>query len=74
MSITETELRATLADALGKAPEEIGGDDNLVLLGLSSLEVMRMASRWRREKRQVSFAALVETPTLNQWLVQLNGR
>ncbi|PKW14309.1 phosphopantetheine-binding protein [Saccharopolyspora spinosa] len=74
MSITETELRTTVAGALGTAPDEIDGDANLVLLGLSSLEVMRMASRWRREKRQISFAALVRSPTLNQWLVHLNAR
>ncbi|MFC9249783.1 phosphopantetheine-binding protein [Amycolatopsis thailandensis] len=74
MSITEAELRATVATALGIHPDEIDSDANLVSLGLSSLEVMRMASRWRRENHRVSFAALVGTPTLSCWLDRLNGR
>ncbi|GAA1958974.1 phosphopantetheine-binding protein [Amycolatopsis minnesotensis] len=74
MSVTETELRTIIATALGTRPDEIDGDANLVLLGLSSLEVMRMTSRWRREKRPVSFTALAGAPTLNQWLAHLNGR
>ncbi|MBB5158974.1 phosphopantetheine-binding protein [Saccharopolyspora phatthalungensis] len=74
MSISEAELRDTVAAVLGMRPDEIAGDANLVQLGLSSLETMRLASRWRRERRQVSFAALVGQPTLNQWLDHLNGR
>jgi aryl carrier-like protein len=74
VNITEGELRETLASTLGTRPEEIEGDANLVRLGLSSLEIMRLVSRWRRTKVPVSFEALVGTPTLNQWLAHLNER
>ncbi|MCP3801302.1 phosphopantetheine-binding protein [Allokutzneria sp. A3M-2-11 16] len=71
--ITESELRDTLATVLNRPAEEIPGDANLVLLGISSLEIMRLVSRWRRQKLPVSFEALVTEPTLDQWLAHLNA-
>ena len=73
MTITELELRETVATVLNRPAEEIPGDANLVLLGISSLEIMRLVSRWRRQKLPVSFEALVTEPTLNQWLAHLNA-
>ncbi|MFI6344280.1 phosphopantetheine-binding protein [Streptomyces sp. NPDC050560] len=64
----EGELRAIVAPLLGLAPDEIEPDGNLVLLGLSSLEIMRLVSRWRKAKVPVQFDALVAAPTLNGWL------
>ncbi|MGI5375535.1 phosphopantetheine-binding protein [Streptomyces sp. CA-251387] len=65
---TERELRAIVAPVLGLEPARIEPDANLVLLGLSSLEIMRLVSRWRKARVPVEFDALVATPTLNGWL------
>lgn len=65
---TEDELRAIVAPVLGVDPDRIEPDANLVLLGLSSLEIMRLVSRWRKARVPVQFDALVAAPTLNGWL------
>ncbi|MFJ9739197.1 phosphopantetheine-binding protein [Streptomyces sp. NPDC101166] len=65
---TEQELRATLAPVLGVPRDAIEPDANLVVLGLSSLEIMRLVSRWRRQRIPVEFEALVAAPTLTGWL------
>ncbi|MCX4582464.1 phosphopantetheine-binding protein [Streptomyces sp. NBC_01481] len=65
---TELDLRATVAPLLGLEPEAIEPDANLVVLGLSSLEIMRLVSRWRKNKIPVQFDELVAAPTLNGWL------
>ncbi|WP_433192811.1 phosphopantetheine-binding protein [Nocardia sp. CA-107356] len=66
---TEADLRATLAPVLGIAdPAAIDPDANLVVLGLSSLELMRMVGRWNKAKIPADFEQLVATPTLTAWL------
>lgn len=65
---TELDLRATVAPLLGLEPEAIEPEANLVVLGLSSLEIMRLVSRWRKNKIPVQFDELVAAPTLNGWL------
>lgn len=65
---TERELRAIVAPVLGLEPDRIEPDASLVLLGLSSLEIMRLVSRWRKARIPVEFDALVAAPTLNGWL------
>ncbi|MFB7620037.1 phosphopantetheine-binding protein [Kitasatospora sp. NPDC056181] len=62
-----TELRTTVAAAIGTEPTTIAPDDNLVHLGLGSLEMMRLATRWRRDGRPVSFRTLAADPTLAAW-------
>lgn len=64
---TERELRAIVAPVLGIEPGRIEPDANLVLLGLSSLEIMRLVSRWRKAGFPVQFDALVAAPTLSGW-------
>ncbi|MGY6026533.1 phosphopantetheine-binding protein [Streptomyces spinosirectus] len=64
---TERELRAIVAPVLGIEPGRIEPDANLVLLGLSSLEIMRLVSRWRKAGIPVHFDALVAAPTLSGW-------
>ncbi|MET7615497.1 phosphopantetheine-binding protein [Streptomyces sp. NPDC005408] len=65
---TELDLRATVAPLLGIEPDAIEPDANLVVLGLSSLEIMRLVSRWRKSRIPVQFDELVAAPTLNGWL------
>jgi aryl carrier-like protein len=64
---TELELRSIVAPVLGIEPGRIEPDANLVLLGLSSLEIMRLVSRWRKAGIPVQFDALVAAPTLSGW-------
>lgn len=65
---TEQDLRETLASMLGIGPAELEPDANLVVLGLSSLEIMRLVGRWRKSGVPARFDALVAAPTLNGWL------
>ncbi|MFI1399306.1 phosphopantetheine-binding protein [Streptomyces sp. NPDC020681] len=71
---TEQDLRATVAPLLGVEPDAIAQDANLVVLGLSSLEIMRLVSRWRKQKIAVDFDALVAAPTLAGWLAHFTAK
>ena len=66
-------MRALLAPMVGLSPAEIDPDANLVVLGLGSLEIMRLVSTWRRAKVAVEFDVLVASPTLNSWLDHLRA-
>lgn len=60
-------VTTAVAEFLGMDPASIPGDVNLILLGLRSLDVMRLSSRWRRDGIPVEFDALVADPTLESW-------
>jgi aryl carrier-like protein len=64
---TADDLRKTVADLVGIAPDEVAGDVNLILLGLTSLGIMRLATGWRRTGLRVEFAALAADPTVDAW-------
>ncbi|BBB00124.1 hypothetical protein RVR_7041 [Actinacidiphila reveromycinica] len=64
---TRREVREAAAKIMGITPEEIDDDANLVMLGLGSLQVMRMSSRWRRAGTPVDFDTLVAEPTVRAW-------
>lgn len=72
-TLTEDEVRATLAPLLGIEPDAIDPDANLVVLGLSSLEIMRLVGVWRRRRIAVEFDSLVAGPTLAAWLDHLGA-
>ncbi|UXY19857.1 phosphopantetheine-binding protein [Streptomyces cynarae] len=63
----EDEVRAAVAELLGTAPQEVPGDARLVDLGLTSLQVMRLGSRWRRAGIRVKYQDLAAEPTVNAW-------
>ncbi|MBB1252316.1 phosphopantetheine-binding protein [Streptomyces alkaliterrae] len=65
--VTGDQLRATLAGLIGISPDEIEDDANLIHLGLQSLQVMRLATRWRRAGLEVSFGDLAADPTFAAW-------
>ncbi|NRQ34236.1 phosphopantetheine-binding protein [Nonomuraea sp. NN258] len=60
-------LRETVAALIGAAPEDIAGDANLVYLGVGSLEMMRLVTRYRRQGVTLDFAVLAAEPTLDAW-------
>jgi aryl carrier-like protein len=65
--LTIDDLRQAVATMIGAAPDDLGPDDNLVYLGLGSLEMMRLATRWRRAGIAVDFTRLADNPTLRAW-------
>ncbi|GAB1645443.1 phosphopantetheine-binding protein [Krasilnikovia sp. MM14-A1259] len=67
------DLRRAVAGILGVDPDGIPGDANLVYLGLGSLEVMRLATGWRRAGLRVPFADLAADPTIDAWAAHLTA-
>ncbi|MFJ5121770.1 phosphopantetheine-binding protein [Kitasatospora sp. NPDC088548] len=65
--LTGEDLRAALAELIGIDPTEVGDDDNLIQLGLGSLEMMRLVTKWRRAGLPVAFGELTDTPTFAAW-------
>jgi aryl carrier-like protein len=69
----ERELRETIAPLIEARPADIPGDANLIMLGLTSMDIMRLVGRWRRAHLPVIFEELAATPTLNGWLAHFNS-
>jgi mycobactin phenyloxazoline synthetase len=69
----EQELRELVAPLIDASPADIPGDANLILLGLSSLDMMRLVAGWRRERLPVVFEELAAAPTLDGWLAHLGS-
>ena len=61
--------------AMLPAPVEFHDDQNLIELGLDSLQMMRMVNKWRKEGVKVTFAELIASPHLSDWwaLLQKNS-
>uniref|UniRef100_UPI001041775A non-ribosomal peptide synthetase n=1 Tax=Candidatus Protofrankia californiensis TaxID=1839754 RepID=UPI001041775A len=66
-SLTEQDLRRFVADALDEQANSIGFDDNLIELGVDSIQIMRLTNQLRQRGVEVSFAELAERPTLDAW-------
>jgi aryl carrier-like protein len=73
MTITEQGLREAIAQIVGVGPEEITDDSNLVVLGLGSLEMMRLVTKWRRQGIDADFSELVAQPTVGDWTAHLRA-
>jgi bifunctional isochorismate lyase/aryl carrier protein len=66
--LTRAALAADLLGALEEAPDALGGDEDLVDLGLDSIAVMGLLTRWREHGVAVTFEDLAEVaPTLDAW-------
>lgn len=63
------ELRREVADLLDD-PEirNASADDDLLDLGLDSIRMMTLVSRWNERGIEIGFVELIEDPTLNAWL------
>nr|UPA71903.1 phenyloxazoline synthase [Streptomyces sp.] len=66
-ALTGESLRAALAELIGVSPSEIEDDANLIQLGLESLQMMRLVTKWRRAGLAVAFGELSGTPTFSAW-------
>ncbi|WP_067646894.1 non-ribosomal peptide synthetase [Nocardia harenae] len=63
----KVELRDIVAADLGIAPEAVGFDDDLVSLGMHSMQLMRLAAGWRRRGYDIRSSALALEPTIDAW-------
>ncbi|MDN9011168.1 non-ribosomal peptide synthetase [Brevibacillus laterosporus] len=73
-SLSYEEVRRQIL-AMLPAPVEFDDDQNLIELGLDSLQMMRMVNKWRKEGVKVTFAELIAAPYLSDWwaLLQKNS-
>ncbi|WP_374351944.1 isochorismatase family protein [Chitinimonas sp.] len=69
---SQAALVAEVACLLQLSPSEMQPDDNLLYLGLDSMRLMTLATRWRAAGASVSFAQLGEQPTLAHWWALLS--
>lgn len=53
------------------APLEFADTQNLLELGLNSLQIMRLVNQWRKQGFRVSFGELMEHPTFDYWWKRL---
>ncbi|TXC99818.1 non-ribosomal peptide synthetase [Streptomyces sp. ISID311] len=67
-------LRTRLAAILDLPPGAVRDDDNLIALGLDSINLMKLAARWRRAGADVTFGALAADPTPDAWHALLSAR
>lgn len=72
-TITIDQMRRDVCRALATA-QPPADDDNLIEAGLGSLQIMRIANRWRRAGAPVTFAKLISRPTLRDWEGLAKGR
>ena len=50
---------------------DFADEDDLISLGLDSMKIMRLAGKWRRAGCNVTFAELMSSPRLADWLLLL---
>lgn len=65
--LTLARMRQDIAEMLHEDPSEILDDDNLMDLGLDSMRLMTLASRWREAGAPMEFADLAADATLAHW-------
>lgn len=65
--ITREKMRADIARMLHEDPEEIGGEDSLMDLGLDSMRAMNLVLAWSEGGLELEFAEFAEKPTLDGW-------
>ncbi|WEL43708.1 phosphopantetheine-binding protein [Pseudomonas sp. CBSPBW29] len=67
-------LCAGVAQLLDYAPQDLEPDASLIEQGLDSVSMMRLPALLAREGVQVSFAELIEQPTLEAWWLLIDRR
>jgi len=65
--LTRERMRADIAALIYEDPEEIGGEDNLIDLGLDSMRAMTLLVRWNETGLGLDFSEFAERLTLDAW-------
>lgn len=60
-------MRRDIAAILHEDPDEIANDDNLIELGLDSMRLMTLSSRWSDAGAYIEFSELASVATLEHW-------
>ncbi|MEU0687575.1 phosphopantetheine-binding protein [Streptomyces uncialis] len=72
--LTPEQVRADVAELLGRDPAGIGPEDDLVDSGLDSMRMMTLVERWRAAGAvTLEFPDLAERPELAHWTAILTG-
>ncbi|NUT48703.1 MAG: acyl carrier protein [Saccharothrix sp.] len=72
--LTADRVRGDVAALLGVDPAELGGDEDLLDLGLDSMRIMSLVERWRAAGATgLEFADLAEDPRLERWTELVAG-
>ena len=61
------DVRAEIAAVLGVETDSLDPGSDLVMHGLDSLRMMKLAGQWRKRGYDVDFARLVADPTIEAW-------
>ncbi|WP_344404712.1 phosphopantetheine-binding protein [Dactylosporangium fulvum] len=64
---SKPELQQELAERLGVSPSDVAEDANLRDLGLDSIGVIGIVSRWQRDGLRIEIAEFAAAPTLKSW-------
>lgn len=64
---TRAAVRKQVLDLLGQAQTPVADDDDLLGHGLASLHIMQLLNRWRRSGAALTYAQLIECPTIAGW-------
>jgi mycobactin phenyloxazoline synthetase len=72
--LSREEIRLLLAEQLELDAGAIGFDDDLFLLGLQSMRMIKLAAGWRRRGVDVNFGDLAERPSVQAWYELLAER
>ncbi|GAA1246752.1 hypothetical protein GCM10009676_36210 [Prauserella halophila] len=71
-ALTAEQIRAEVADLLGRDAGDIAADENLLDAGLDSIRIMSLIERWRAAGADaVEFPDLAEQPELGHWIALL---
>jgi len=71
--LSKDEIKATVADLVGVAQDEISDADDLIALGLDSIRMMTLAGGWRKRGSRITFAQLAAAPSIESWYALLSG-
>jgi aryl carrier-like protein len=67
MTLSVDQMRADIAEVLQEDVSAVVAGENLVDVGLDSIRIMMLASRWSLPGAAIEFADLAEYPELMQW-------
>ncbi|AFT70786.1 Putative non-ribosomal peptide synthase [Alloalcanivorax dieselolei B5] len=67
------DVRARVAAVLELPVASVSDDGNLIEMGIDSITMMRLASEWRRQGHDISFARMVSNPRLSAWCTLLGA-
>ncbi|GGM06106.1 phosphopantetheine-binding protein [Dactylosporangium sucinum] len=73
-SMSLEQLRGDVAEVLAEEPGSFADDENLIDLGLDSIRLMSLATRWREAGFAAGYLELAQEPTVAAWFDLLEGK